>query len=61
MENFLLKTINGNTLEMRQTLTGYSVEVNGNQIEFFDYNESRCEARAEACHYAAMKTLENLK
>ena len=53
----LSDTIGNDTVDCIQTVTGYQIRLNGIEIRFVPYHESRCEAKAESFQYAAMMTL----
>lgn len=53
----LSDTIGKDTVDCVQTFNGYQVRLNGKEILFVPYYESRAESKAESYQYAAMVTL----
>ncbi len=50
-------TVGNDTVDCIQTNNGYQIRLNGIEIGFIPYHESRCEAKAEIFQYAAMRIL----
>ena len=53
----LSDTVGNDTVDCIQTATGYQIRLNGKEIGFVPYHESRAESKAESFQYAAMQTL----
>lgn len=53
----LSDTIGNDTVDCIQTVSGYQIRLNGIEIGFIPYHESRAESKAESFQYAAMQTL----
>ena len=53
----LSDTIGDDTVDCIQTAMGYQIRLNGKEIGFVPYHESRAESKAEAFQWAAMQTL----
>ena len=53
----LSDTIGEDTVDCINTASGYQIRLNGIEIGFIPYLESRAEMKAESFQYAAMVTL----
>ena len=53
----LSDTIGNDTVDCIDTETGYQIRLNGKELGFISYHESRCKAKAEIFQFAAMVTL----
>ena len=53
----LSDTIGEDTVDCIQTVTGYQIRLNGMEIGFISYHESRAKSKAESFQYAAMIAL----
>ena len=53
----LSDTVGNDTVDCIQTTDGYQIRLNGKEIGFIPYHESRCEAKAESFQQAAMRVL----
>ena len=53
----LSDTVGNDTVDCIQTATGYQIRLNGIEIGFIPYHQSRSESNAELFQYAAMRVL----
>ena len=53
----LSDTIGKDTVDCVQTISGYQIRLNGIEIGFIPYCQSRAEAKAELFQFAAMMVL----
>lgn len=53
----LSDTIGKDTVDCINAATGYQIRLNGREIGFIPYHESRAESKAEAFQWAAMQAL----
>ena len=53
----LSDTVGNDTVDCIQTAAGYQIRLNGKEIGFVPYDESRAESKAESFQWAATQTL----
>ena len=53
----LSDTVGNDTVDCINTASGYQIRLNGIEIGFISYLESRAESKAESFQWAAMQTL----